>query len=305
MNEPGVELVSRCFPFGRHLHVTDHHATVHAGIQRTQAVGEFLRQHRNDAAREIHARRTFLRFIVKRRPFRHIVTHVGNRDQKPPSARSLCLRPHGVIKVPGILTVDRHEGHVSQIDAAVGLIGIRHIGQGRGFRHDGFREHVRQRKFCERHLKLRRRFVRRSQHLCDRPHCRQRVKMRRGGDLHRNERSCRYVFHRFIKHHPRFKPGMIHGRRFTVLSEAAHDRPFLGGHQCHKFCPIRSPLQQKQFRAGQKIGKNVIPTVGDFPTDTVGRFRRQHGRIRSEARLRDVGETYLQFKRIPFEANSP
>ena len=98
---------------------------------------------------------------------------------------------------------------------------------------------------------------------------------------------------------------MIHGRRFTVLSEAAHDRPFRGGHQCHKFRPIRSTLQQKQFRAGQKIGKNVIPTVGDFPTDTVGRFRRQHGRIRSEARLRDVGETYLQFKRIPFEANSP
>ncbi|KAG0764970.1 hypothetical protein G6F22_018114 [Rhizopus arrhizus] len=40
---------------GRNHHVADQHQAVHVGVQRTQAIGQRLGQHRNDAAREVNA----------------------------------------------------------------------------------------------------------------------------------------------------------------------------------------------------------------------------------------------------------
>ena len=62
----------------------------------------------------------------------HVVTHVGNGDQETP-ARGGLLRPHGIVKVAGIFTVDGHKGEIAQIDAFLGFFRGRLIGQRLGF----------------------------------------------------------------------------------------------------------------------------------------------------------------------------
>ncbi len=66
------------------------HQAVDVRVQRTQAVGQRLGQHRNDAAREVHAGAALERVFVQRVAGTHVVADVGDGHQQAP-ARTLAL----------------------------------------------------------------------------------------------------------------------------------------------------------------------------------------------------------------------
>ena len=80
-----IELVGVQFALGGDQHVTDHAQAIHLGVQGTQAVGELLGQHGNDAAREINAGGTFIGIDVDGIAGVHVMAHVGNGHQQAPA----------------------------------------------------------------------------------------------------------------------------------------------------------------------------------------------------------------------------
>src|SRR5690606_40945126 len=64
------------------LHVAAEAQPVHARIQRTDAVGQRLGQHRHDEAGEIDRGRALLRFVVQRRSRAYVVGYVGDRHDQ-------------------------------------------------------------------------------------------------------------------------------------------------------------------------------------------------------------------------------
>ncbi|CSF26183.1 Uncharacterised protein [Shigella sonnei] len=75
-----VEFVARQAAFRRNRHLAHHTQAVYLRVERTQAVREHFRQHRDNLRREVHRRATVTRFSVQRRWRTHIVADVGNRD---------------------------------------------------------------------------------------------------------------------------------------------------------------------------------------------------------------------------------
>ncbi len=105
-------------PLGADGHFADQAQPVHIGIERTQAVGQRLRQHRNGPIREIHRIAALARLPIQGRAGPHIVGHVGDSDQQPPvSAAPLAI--HRVIEIAGGDAVNRHQRRSPQIPAVL------------------------------------------------------------------------------------------------------------------------------------------------------------------------------------------
>ena len=108
VNDRLIEAVFGQHTLGTQFHLADHRQSVHCRLQRTQAVGQGLRQHRYHPRREIDRVAAQRRLLVEGRPRRDIVGDVGNRHPQAPAAAAL-FAVHRIIKIPGILTVDSDE----------------------------------------------------------------------------------------------------------------------------------------------------------------------------------------------------
>ncbi len=109
---------SRDLAFAIHPHFTDHAQPIDLGIQRTQPVGQNLRQHRHDAVREIDRRTATSRLRIQRGADVHVVRDVGYRNQQAPAAAGFFTED-GVVKISRIGAVDRYEVDAAQVDPAL------------------------------------------------------------------------------------------------------------------------------------------------------------------------------------------
>ncbi len=122
MDHARVELVGLDAALRVHHHVAHQYQPVDTRVERAQAVGELLRQHRDHPAREIDAGRAGLRFLVEQPARLDVVAHVGDGDQQPPA----CAGPvrverfaiDRIVEVARVLAVDGDHRHVAQVDAA-------------------------------------------------------------------------------------------------------------------------------------------------------------------------------------------
>ena len=145
-----IELVGVQFALGGDQHVTDHAQAIHLGVQGTQAVGELLGQHGNDAAREINAGGTFIGIDVDGIAGVHVMAHVGNGHQQAPALAGRLAAPaqcggltvDGIVKIAGVLAVDGDERHIGEIDAALTVAELHGGRQRLGNLQTGIGEHV-------------------------------------------------------------------------------------------------------------------------------------------------------------------
>ena len=105
-----------------HGHFADHGQAINMRVQRAQAVGQLLGEHRHHALGEVHRVAALLRFDVQGRTQAYIAGHVGNGHIQAPATREQAqlaqrLAIHGVVEVAGVFTVDGDERQVTQIDA--------------------------------------------------------------------------------------------------------------------------------------------------------------------------------------------
>ena len=127
----GVKLPLAQLPRATDLHVGHEAQPIDLRLERTEVIGQACRQHRDDAIREIDRGATLQRIAIEPRARTHVVTDIRNRhDQPKPGA--LRLRIHRVIEIASILTVDGHERHLAQIDAATNLARIDALAVGLG-----------------------------------------------------------------------------------------------------------------------------------------------------------------------------
>ena len=115
-----IELVGVDFASGTHEHVADHAQALDFGVQRTQAVRQFLGQHRDDAAWKVDAGSTVIGVDVDARTRLDIGTHIGNRYKQPPSLATadFCrLAVNRIVEVTCVFTVDGDERNIGQVDA--------------------------------------------------------------------------------------------------------------------------------------------------------------------------------------------
>ncbi len=198
-------------------HVAHHRHAILVRVQRTQAVGELLRQHRDHAAREVHRGRAFISIVVDRLARLHVVAHVGNRDHEPPTVRRLDaadlrgLAVHGVVEVACIFAVDRDERDVGQVDAALAVDRPDLVGQGRGLRQRLGRELVRHLVLAHRDLDLHARVVDLAEHL---GHAADglRVHRRRLGEFDRDDLSGGRVRDRVLRDQDVLPVALVFGR---------------------------------------------------------------------------------------------
>ena len=181
MHHRFVELRVRNRAVALHLHVADEAHAVDLGLQRTDAVGQRLGQHRHDEPREIHAGRTQLGLVVERCARAYVVGHVGDRHHQAETV-AVGFAVDRVVEVLGVLAVDRHQRQRAQVDAAAdhALLDVhRHRGS---FVEHFLRELVRQVVAVDRGLDHQRRLedvAQHGQHAADR----RAVRVARRGDL--------------------------------------------------------------------------------------------------------------------------
>ncbi len=84
--------------------------------QRAQAVGKFLREHRQHAIREVHGRAALARLHVQRAAGLHVVADVGDRHDHPPAA-ARPIAEDRIVVVARILPVDGDEFDPAQVFA--------------------------------------------------------------------------------------------------------------------------------------------------------------------------------------------
>ena len=186
-----IELIGNHFAVGVDHHVGHQHQPVHLRVDRAQPVGELLGQHGNDPTREIHRGGALLGLGIQRAARAHIMTDIGNGHQQPPAAglARLCishgLAVDGIIKVAGVLTVDRHQRHVAQVHAVAVVGWPQAVGQRPRLGQHGIIETVRHIELAHGDLDLHARIVHVAQHF-DHAADGRRVPARRRGDLHRH-----------------------------------------------------------------------------------------------------------------------
>ncbi len=194
MHHRRVELIALDLAVGCDHHVADHAQAVHIRVQRAQAVGEFFRQHRDDAARKVNRSRALVGVFVERLAGAHIVADVGNRYQQTPArglfrfafaGRGHRLAVHRVVEVARVFAVDRHQRHVGQVDAVLQVGGAQLLRQRRGLRDRFRREAVRHFELAHRDFDFHARVVDLAEHLDDAAH-RLREHRRRLGELDRH-----------------------------------------------------------------------------------------------------------------------
>jgi hypothetical protein len=120
-----VELVAGDTSRRRDVHVADHAQPVHVRIQRTQAVGQHLRQHGHDLLRKIHGIAALQRLLVQCGARAHIMRNVGDGHDQAEAAATLFAK-HGVVEVARILAVYGHQRQRAQVGAAL-LVGLLHL----------------------------------------------------------------------------------------------------------------------------------------------------------------------------------
>ena len=109
------------------LHLAGHAQTIHVRIDGAQAVGQRLRQHRNDMLWEINRVAARVGLAVQRRAGLDIIRHVGDRHDQPPCT-SRVLGKNGVVEITRVLAINGHERYVAQIEAPLGGL-RRHLGR--------------------------------------------------------------------------------------------------------------------------------------------------------------------------------
>ena len=167
-----VELVGVHVTVGRDQHVADHAQAIHVGVERTQAVAEFFRQHRDDAARKVHAGGTVVRVHVDRAVRLDVVADIGNGHQQAPAVGLLApagdhggLAIHRVVEVACVFAVDGAQRHVGQVHPARLVRRLHRVGQRARLGHGGGRELVRHAVLAHGDLDLHARIVDVAQHL--------------------------------------------------------------------------------------------------------------------------------------------
>ncbi|VWC36931.1 hypothetical protein BPS26883_06741 [Burkholderia pseudomultivorans] len=170
MDDGRIELVRLDLAARRDHDVAREHAAVDLRIQRAQAVRQFLRQHRDHAAREIDRRAALERVGVEPAARLHVVRHVGDRDDQPEAVAAADLDRLAVdriVEVARVLAVDRHERHVAQVDAEA-QVGRAHLVRQRGgIVERRLAELVRHAVLAHRDLDLHARIVDVAEHLDD------------------------------------------------------------------------------------------------------------------------------------------
>ncbi len=188
------ELVGMQLTFGCDQHVADHRQSLDLGVERAQAIGELLRQHRDDAPRKVDRGRSLISVPVQGLVGLDVVTDVGDGHDQAPGVRGLATTDHGrlaidrVIEVTRVFAVNGHQGHVGQVDAPF-LVGRPHLlGQLGSLSQHVIAEAVRHLVFPHRDLDLHARVIDAAQHL-DNPTDRLRRERWRLGQLHRHHLS--------------------------------------------------------------------------------------------------------------------
>ncbi|MNM57134.1 hypothetical protein D3C81_683270 [compost metagenome] len=138
-----VELRAGDLPIAAHLHVADKAHAVFLRPQRTDAVGQRLRQHRHHEAGEIHRRRAALRLVIQRCAGTHVVGHVGDGHHQT-EAVVVRFAVHRVIEVLGVLAIDGHQRHRTQVHALADHRRLHRHRDGGGFVQHFRREFIRQ-----------------------------------------------------------------------------------------------------------------------------------------------------------------
>jgi hypothetical protein len=192
VDDSRIELVGALLAVLADQHVAHHREAVLLRIERAQAVGQLLGQHRDHAAREVDRRRAFVGVVVERLARLHVVAHVGDGHDEAPAAhgvlaaaRLVGLAVDGVVEVARVLAVDGDQRHVGEVDAALHVGGAHVVGQLGRLRQRLRREPIRYLVFADRDLDLHARVVDLAQHLGDAAH-RLRVHRRRLGEFHRH-----------------------------------------------------------------------------------------------------------------------
>ena len=126
------------------VHVAHHAQAFDFRVQRANAVGQRLGQHRDHPAREIHRIAALDRGEVQRVAGLHIMADVGNRHHQ---TETLALRfaIHRVVKVARGFAVDGHQRQVAQVAAVGGEVFFADFLRGvAGLFQRAFREFMRQ-----------------------------------------------------------------------------------------------------------------------------------------------------------------
>ena len=150
---------------GGHQHVAVKTQPVHVRVQRAQAVGQRLGQHRHHPVGEVHRVAALVRFVVQRRARMHIVADIGDRHDQTPAAALAAFHVDGVVEILGALVVDGDQRQVAQVHA-VGLGGVRHLGaEALGFLGHALGPLVGDLEAAQRHLHFHAGLVRGGDHL--------------------------------------------------------------------------------------------------------------------------------------------
>ena len=108
-------------------HVTHHAQALHIGIERADAIGQILRQHRNHTAWEIHTGTAFARINVDAVAIFHIMADIGNRHHQA-VVTAHFFGKHGIVKVARGFAINGDQWQLAQIHTAFAFSRF-HIGR--------------------------------------------------------------------------------------------------------------------------------------------------------------------------------
>ena len=94
------------------FHITHHAQALDFGVERTNAVGEIFRQHRNHPTREVHAGGAFVSVYVQRLAGAYIMADIGNRHHQAEIAAHF-FGIHRIVKIACSFTVYGNQRQVA------------------------------------------------------------------------------------------------------------------------------------------------------------------------------------------------
>ena len=194
-----IELVSLHLAAFADQHVADHRKPVFIGVERAQAVGQLLRQHRNDAAREVDRGGALVGIPVQRVTGLDVVAHIRNRHQQAPATEGslaaallVGLAEHRIIEVTRVFTVNGDQGHIAQVNTPLQVDGTQFLRQLGGLRQGLGAEAVRHIVFAHRDFDLHAGVVNLTQDLHHAAH-RLRIQRRRLNQFNRHHLPGRCI----------------------------------------------------------------------------------------------------------------
>src|SRR3972149_2792293 len=130
-------------PIFIYYHLSGHGKPVDLWVQGTDAVAEFLRQHRDSPVREICAGASDIRLPVQRAPFLYIVGYVGNGDPEPYVPVLLLFYSYCIVKVLGPFSINGYGVHPPEIDPVLYLLLVNYLRNFPRLNKDILREFIR------------------------------------------------------------------------------------------------------------------------------------------------------------------